>query len=384
MFNDVMYANIYLPGYWLASPFASATQTSPTFPLPFGSNTAAARPTAQQGLFYGTDTTPYMMQYNLNIQRSIGAGLVLTAGYVGSRGVHLLVSKDYNPPVPTVGPNGERIFARLVGGRVTSNARLNPNFGFLQQRSPMGTSNYNSLQTSLNRRFTNGFQVQASYTYSKSMDYGSAGGGAQNVGGTQGIQDPFDGSIDYGRSTYDRTHSFRVSSVYAMPFGGNILVKDWRISGIFSAVTGAPFSIFTGFDQAGLGIGNTQRPSLVAGRSGNPNQGNPNQWYDPTAFILPAVGTYGNLGRNTAVGPGVANLDVALARDFVVREISEGFTVQFRAEAFNILNHANFGLPNNSVFVSGTNGGGSLNPNAGQITNASPARQLQLALKLIF
>jgi len=384
MFNDVMYANIYLPGYWLAPPFTSATQRNPTFPLPFGSTTAPALPTAMQGLFYGTDATPYMMQYNFNIQRDVGAGMVLTAGYVGSRGVHLLVSRDYNPPVPVVGPNGERVFAQLVGGRVTSNARINSNFGFLQQRSPMGNSDYNSLQVSLNRRFADGLQMQASYTYSKSMDYGSAGGGAQNVGATQGIEDPFDASIDKGRSTYDRTHSFRLSSVYAVPFHGNPFVKDWRLSGIFSAVTGPPFSIFTGFDQAGLGIGNTQRPNLVAGYSGNPVLGNPNQWFDPKAFSLPAVGTYGNLGRTTAVGPGLTNLDIALARDFPIRAISEGFTAQFRAEAFNIFNHANFGLPNNSVFVSGTNGGGSLNPTAGQITSAAPSRQLQFALKLIF
>ena len=96
------------------------------------------------------------------------------------------------------------------------------------------------------------------------------------------------------------------------------------------------------------------------------------------------MGTYGNLGRSTAVGPGVTNIDLAVARDFTTRKLLEGLTFQFRAEAFNILNKANFGQPNNSVFVAGTNGGGSLNPTAGQITTASPARQLQVALKVVF
>jgi hypothetical protein len=164
-----------------------------------------------------------------------------------------------------------------------------------------------------------------------------------------------------------------------------MLVQGWRLSGIFSAISGAPFTILTGFDQAGLGIGNSQRPNLIPGRSTNPILGTPDRWFDPSAFSVPAVGTYGNVGRSTATGPGFTNLDFALTKDTAVQSISDTFGIQFRAEVFNILNHPNFGLPNNSVFVQGTNGGANPNPNAGRITNiVGTSRQIQFGLKLVF
>ena len=384
MFYDVMTGHVFLPAYWLAPPFASATQNNPVFPLPFSTGVAPALLTAAQGMDYNTNRTPYTMQFNLNVQRELWRGTVLTAGYVGARGVHLLGTRDYNAPLPTTLAGGQRVFATLTGGRIVTNARINPAFGFLQERSTWGSSDYNSLQLGLNRRFANHVQLQTSYTYSKSLDYGSAGQGAENVGGVQAAQDPYDSSIERGRSTFDRTHSFRISGVYALPFEGHALIQGWRLSGIFSAVTGAPFSVLAGFDQAGLGIGNTQRPNLVAGRSGNTILGSPDKWFDPTAFSLPAVGTYGNLGRNVTVGPGLTNLDFSVTKDTRIPKISEVFAVQFRAEVFNILNHANFGLPNGSIFVAGANGGASPNPNAGRITTASPSRQVQFGLKVIF
>ena len=276
------------------------------------------------------------------------------------------------------------MFASLIGGRITTNPRINPAFNFLQERAAWGNSNYNSLQAGLNRRFSGGIQTQMSYTYSKSMDYGSAGQGAEAIGAAQATQDPYNASIERGRSSFDRTHSMRLSGVYAIPFGGKSLLSGWRLSGIYSAVTGAPFSILTGFDQAGLGIGNTQRPNLIAGQTGNPFLGSPDKWFDTAGFSLPAVGTYGNLGRTTAVGPGVQNVDFSLAKETRITRISETFQVQFRAEVFNALNHANFGLPNASVFVAGANGTASANPNAGRITTAAPARQIQFGLKFLF
>src|SRR5207249_3251984 len=142
-----------------------------------------------------------------------------------------------------------------------------------------------------------------------------------------------------GRSSFDRTHSFRVSTVYALPFNRTALLRGWRLSGIFSALTGTPFTILTGFDQAGLGIGNSQRPNLVTGRSSNPILGSPDKWFDPESFSLPAVGTYGNVGRSTAIGPRFNNADLALTRDTAIRRVSEDFRVQFRAEVFNTFNH---------------------------------------------
>jgi len=167
---------------------------------------------------------------------------------------------------------------------------------------------------------------------------------------------------------------------------GNAILGNWQMSGIFSAVSGIPFSVYLGFDQAGVQQANGQRPNLIPGRSPNPIIGNPNQWFDPTAFSLPAVGTFGNLGRDTLVGPGITNLDYSMAKTVRIPRVSEQFAAQFRAEFFNIFNHPNFGLPQQTaIFTQGTNGGGSISPTAGQITNTTTSsRQIQLALKLTF
>ena len=380
MFYDVMTGKVFLPAYWLALPYNSATQVNPIgFPTPFVGGATAAKPSANQGLLYGLQNTPYVMQYNFNIQRDLSHGMVLSVGYVGAGGRHLLGTRDYNPP---------RLINGLYGtaganGTTTPNLRLNTNFNGLSIRDTWGTSNYNGLLVGLNRRFSSGLQTQVSYTYSKSLDYGSAGQGAENIGGSQLTEDPYNATIDHGRSSFDRTHSFRLSGVYDLPFGGHLLTKGWRLSGIFSTATGSPFTIFTGFDRSGLG-GNTTRPNLIAGQSGNPILGSPDKWFDPTAFSLPALGKYGNLGRSTAVGPGLTNLDFAILKNTPIRKISDVFVVQFRAEAFNLLNHPNYGLPNSSIFTNGV-GAGTPNGAAGRITTiVGTARQIQLGLKIVF
>jgi hypothetical protein len=169
--------------------------------------------------------------------------------------------------------------------------------------------------------------------------------------------------------------------VYAIPLKGNRLIEGWQLSGILSTTSGAPFTAAVGFDQAGLINSGAERPNLVAGASPNPIVGNVNQWFNPNAFTLPAPGQLGNAGRNTLVGPRLVNTDLALVKDTKIPAISETFSVQFRAEAFNIFNHANFGLPNRNIFTPT----GAVSGSAGQITSTVvPARQLQLALKFVF
>jgi len=155
------------------------------------------------------------------------------------------------------------------------------------------------------------------------------------------------------------------------------------LSGILTVRSGGPINITDGFDYPGMGAAFVApRPNVKAGRTvDNITTGTLNQWFDPTAFALPPAGQLGHVGRDTLVGPHMRNVDFSLLKDTAVPRISEQFRVQFRAEFFNIFNHANWGNPNNAVFVSG----GGFNPVAGQITTlAVPMRQIQFALKVVF
>ncbi len=388
IYHDVWVARTFA-AYLRSYPYNNSIQTFPTYPTPFLGGTTPVIPSANSNWDYTISKTPYMMQYNLNIQRDLGGGFVLTTGYVGSRGVNLLSSRDTNPPIPTVGANGQPVFASLIGGKIVTNARVNPAYSFLVARQDWGSSNYNSLQTSLVRRFSRSWQAQAAYTYSKSMDYASASSNPENSGGTALTQNPYDIRDEYGRSNFDRTHALRVSGIYEMPaFANHItntLLGGWQASSVMNFASGEPFTAFVGFDQAGLQTGNVQRPNLIAGNSPDPILGTPAQWFNPKAFSLPAVGTVGNLGRNTLVGPSLATIDVSMTRTIRLQRISEHTDMQFRAEAFNLFNHANFGLPSQGVFVAGANGTGTYDATSGRITSTvNSSRQLQLALKFHF
>jgi hypothetical protein len=155
-------------------------------------------------------------------------------------------------------------------------------------------------------------------------------------------------------------------------------VSGWQLNGIGTFLTGFPFTPLIGSNRSGDGdVRNPDRPNIDTSFSGAVVTGNPSQWFNPNAFVLPTAGTYGNLGRGTLRGPGLADVDVSLFKNTAV---SEKTTVQFRAEFFNILNHQNFGPPNTTVFS-----GLVASPSAGLITTtATFPRQIQLGLKLIF
>ena len=371
IFHDIVEARTILPGYWLNPPFTLGVQLNPAYPCAFCGGGSPSVSTQQQGLDYQMSSTPYEMQWNLNVQREVAANTVVTVGYVGSRGVHLILSRDVNPETLSPGSTpANPVFAHLAKGSnglvtIVPNAPLCgcSNLSFMFEKLPTAMSNYNSLQASLNHQFSHDFQLQAVYTYSKSLDDGSLTYGLEGTNAAaQNLENPYNnGSIDYGRSTFDRTNNFRVSGLYSFPFKANKLVAGWQVSGILSAVSGPPFTIFDGFNDAGeqgwVGALSGERPNLVPGCSPNPILGQVSnsvgfvgRWYNPSCFAPQAVGTLGNLGRDTLVGPGFTNFDFALLKTTSIPKISESFAVQFRAEFFDLFNHPNFNLPNQNVF----------------------------------
>ncbi len=375
--HDPYQTYVYFSGYVGSPPFNSLNQSNPSFPIPFqGSGVTQPLPSLTFGTDYNIHTTPYQIQWNLNLQREIGRNTVVTAAYVGSRGVHLLAFRDFNPPVPTTDASGVLHF----GTGTTSNPRINPNFGTLVLTNPSSSSRYNSVQTSVNHRLTNGFQANFSYTFSRCVDGAYTYGGLGGNNGTSSWTNPYNGSVDKGLCSFDIRHNLTLSALYRLPFRGNRFVEGWQVTGVEAYRTGVPFSITAGFDR-GLLANNfsTPRPNYIAGCDIKGGQSRIH-WFNPACFALEPAGTLGNAGRNIGTAPGYTTVDFAVLKDI---KIIESVNVQFRAELFNILNHTNFGIPALGAFTSA--GGGAVAGNAGTITTiVGTSRQIQFGLKVLF
>jgi len=383
LYHNLIEPRTYVDGMWPATPTNFAVQNNPIYPFIFSSVTPSAL-LGNPGFDPNTDTTPYMVQWNANMQRDIGDGTILTVGYVGSRGVHLFMSPIANTTIPTVGPYGLQ-YGTLTGTKITPNPRINPVFGGEYLLEPEAWSEYSSLQAALNRRFGRNVQFQASYTWSHCLDIGSTS--FTGEGPASGlVQNPFNLAGEKGNCGFDIREAFRINGLVALPFHGNKFVEGWQVSGIVTASTGAPVTAYDGFDWVGLTAPTGSRPNASSTCS-NLVTGSPNRWFNPICFTLQAPGTFGNAGRNTIPGPGVQNTDIALLKDTRIRE---NLNIQFRAEVFNVFNHANFAFPAQGIFSSVNTATspiptGIVAPNVGQITTTvNSSRQIQLGLKVIF
>lgn len=372
LFHDPIQVRNYHPAYIFSKPYQTAVSLciygGPpcSYPVPFQGITVPI-PTIGEALEYNPGTTPFIFQYNFGVERDLGKNTMLSVSYVGSHGYNLLVQNDANPPIPTT-INGQPNFLNAP--------RKNPNLGAIAFNIPDGSSRYDSLQLYLTRNVGRTLRFQASHTYSKCIDYGSISYGLQaGNSGQQARSNPYDLAADKGPCDFNIKHNFTGSATYSLPFQGNRLIEGWQVSTILMAHSGSPFSVQDGIDQVGLNNPAGQpgeRPNLVPGRTSNPLVGRVDEWYDPTAFALQAPGFIGNLGRNTLVGPKFVDVDLSLAK---ITKISERTSLEFRAEAFNVFNHPNFGLPR-QILTSGL---------AGVITNTvGTQREVQFAIKFVF
>lgn len=401
IFHNPIVARTYASGYYFNPPYLLGTGISPAFPNPFAGSTGLSVTQSQaNGINYDTPTTPYQMQWNMNIQREFAGNTILTVGYVGSRGVHLFYQRDQNLIQTRTNAAGQRVFGAMnaAGNAVVPFARQNTNFAQINSAEPMANSSYHSLQANLTRRFTRNLQYGASYTWSHCIDNSSSTSGLE---GGQPIMDNFDARRDRANCLFDRRHNLTLNSLLALPFHGSFMghqaIEGWQLSGIFTIRSGQPYNPSVGFDISG-GLNNSAgavRPNLVAGRTADDiTIGTTGQWFDRTAFSVPTPGTFGNLGRNVLRGPGFANLDFSATKDM---KLNEKVALQFRAETFNTANHPNFALPATGVFtiapcqatntacLAGQVPNTGFNPNAGRVTlTANAARQVQFALKVIF
>jgi hypothetical protein len=344
--------------------------------------------------------TPTVEEWNLGVEQQLSPSTVLRLAYVGSFGYHELLSIDPNSVPAKICSNLSGCISGGVGtarGGVAQEAefipvgtRPNPYLsgGFFWYSE--GNSSYNALQAELIRRLSQGLQFRANYTWSKNLDMNSGLTGAQASNQPQMVLDRNNLRRDWGPAALNITNQSSISAQYELPFGpgkrwlndtrgwGEKLTNGWQLNGIATLLGGFPFTPQIGTNWSGDGdTRNPDRPSVNPSFAGPRLLETPKQWFDPAAFALPAPGTYGNLGRGTLSGPGLAAADLSLLKN---THLSERLNLQFRAEFFNLLNRANFGTPNPIAFA-----GSAVSPTAGLITaTATTSRQIQFGLKLIF
>jgi len=314
--------------------------------------------------------TPYVQHWSFNVQQQLGENRVFEIGYVGSKGTKLIAGRDINQPQPSP---------------VTPNPRPNPLFADATQIESRSDSNYHSLQARFQQYLSAGASVLASYTWAKSID--DASSFFSSAGDASFPQDSYNVAAERGRSNFDVRHRLALSYSWDIPFGtgrrwGNqeglasAILGGWQTFGIWTFQSGRPFTVAllseidnSNTGRASLGFGANDRPHLIGEAVlDNPT---PERWFNTDAFVLPEFGTFGNSGRNILDGPGLQNINVSLLREFPV---AEGTALQFRAEAFNLLNRANFELPD--IFYG--------SPTFGRISSAKSPRRIQFGLKLLF
>jgi hypothetical protein len=304
---------------------------------------------------------PYALEYNLNVERELAQGMILSAGYFGTRGNHLTREAEENPFEPALGH------------------RYNPNLA-----SPLitdltdGQSFYNSFQVSVSKRYGHNLFWQASYTLAHSVDDASVDFSVESVNDPPLSQNIFDRKGSRGPSDFDVRHNFVANVVYDLPGRGRLL-GGWQVSAVANVHSGLPFTPVLDFDNADMqSLLTPERPNLV----GNPyagvcpngaRVGTPSCWFNPSAFAVPPAGQFGNAGRNILRGPAFAQFDASLHKDFAITERRK---ITVGVEAYNLFNHPNFGVPSNtqSPLSLGGNGdavfkdaAGNFADNAGQI-----------------
>ena len=336
--------------------------------------------------------TPTVESYSLKIEQQVTPSTSFAVGYVGSHGYHGLLSIDANVPVPAFCP-ASPCPANLPAGTAYNppNAPLaNPKVANTTSWFSEGISSYNGLEVDVSHRLSHGLQFRGVYTFSKSLDDGDNMNTSIATNSPAFTMNPLQPKWDYGRASFDIRHLAVINAIYDLPFGRNKasgvnpflnrLAEGWQVSGIETLQTGLPFTPQMSFNPANDGDSrNPIRPSWNPAFTGRLVLGGPNRYFDPNAFVAPPNGTYGNVGRNTLQGSGLAELDLAIAKRL---SLSDRFSAQFRADFFNVLNHTNFNTPNTIVFTSAASGP---SPTAGVITATSTSsRQIQLGLKLLW
>jgi hypothetical protein len=361
---------------------------NPTFPTP-DFNRAGAN--SIRPIQYDLDN-PRVHIYNVNAQREVWGRTVVMVGYAGSRGLDLLRSNDWNTAIPTGQLNGVPFIA-------PGTPRQNRNFSTIELKSSDGESWYNAFIFDVRRRWSHGIAVQSSYTLSKSEDTTQASTFFSDAtNGTTSAMPEYVADYNKGPSDFDVRHNWVLNFAWDLPFAKGTtgmtaaLFDGWNLSGIWTMRSGQPLTVFVTANRSrsqwnpsrGPGIGQ-DRPSYAAGYGpDNAVLGDPNRWFDPAAFVLQPAGTLGNTGRGDFTGPDLRTLDLALTKNARWGRLGSNGRFEFRIEAFNLLNRANFGVPELRAFAGQADGEAPLATFGRITTTVTSSRQIQLGIRALF
>ena len=394
MYNDLQDALGYRTDQ--NAPFNPTYSLANELVTQFPISQSAAIPSAAKlvpGGVHPNLSTPTLISWSFRIEQEITRDTALTVGYVGSHGYHELVGVDANEPFPVVCPASScpavypsTFPAPLAGSPIPAGTYYNPtatkpqgNLGPTWTYFSEGDASYNALQVDLNHRFEHGFTVRGVYTWAKAIDDGDSPNATTSGNEPALVSNPFDLRADRGLANFDVRNAASINVLYQLPAWRNRLASGWSVGSIVTLQGGFPFTPQLSYNPSNSGdTKNPVRPFVNPNFTGNVIIGSPNEWFNPAAFLAPPnnSGFWGNLGRDTLIGPGLATWDFSAHKDTL---ISEKLNLQFRAEFFNILNHANFNTPNPVVFTP------ALSPTAGVITSTSTtSRQIQFGLKLFW
>lgn len=359
------------PAFYLRNGVPNLNLTKPELNDSFGAVRVGQNPNTAVTFFDPDRATGYSQQWNLTIQREITNGFIVEAGYIANLSRKL--------PSSNLGINQVR--PELLSPSSTQRDRPYPQFTNVTILLPtFGVTNYHALALRAERRFSRGFNLLATYTWSKNLNNTNEGGATLGTdGGT--YSNLYNRRADYGYSENDIPHRFTFNSVYELPFGKGRrwmnssrlrhIAGDWSMSGIVTLQSGPPFTVTTQVNQTFSSTG-----PLRANVSGNPNLPSGERtllrWFDTSKFSQPAPATFGNMGVGILRADGAINVDFSLLKNIPLA--GEGRKLQFRAESFNIANHPNFGVPGR-VFGA---------PDFGVVRSAFLPRRLQLGLRLVF
>jgi Carboxypeptidase regulatory-like domain/TonB dependent receptor len=366
----------------LAGNPPNANPVSETGSLPVGTlYSSAALASLAPSAINPKLTNAYTESYNLNLQQQVGQGTVMELGYFGSEGKHLRIQRNINQFLYTTG-TAVRPFAFLSN---TSPIRPASGLGNISYIDSDSLSNYNALWVTMRKALAHGLQFNSTYTWSKSMDLNSLGSQ-----GTYTLQDNFNPKGDYGRSDFDARNHFVFSAAWNLPLHGNRLWDGWLLANITQLQSGNPMNVVT--PSTYNGVSGTIRPTLLGayttGRGGTLANGNVSFIHGAAcatqapgcAFFAQPAG-FGTLRRNALTGPGYADADVSVEK---TTSLAESAAIVLRMDAFDLLNHVNFGNPNLNASGAGTSTFGQISSTRTAVGDAGSSRQLQFALRFEF
>jgi hypothetical protein len=307
----------------------------------------------------------YATNWNLNIQRQLGRNYMVELAYVGSAGRQMVYKGNPNQAPPVVGVTSPDVNRPFI--------KVSPALRDIGQSQSKGTLDHHSLQVKFQRRFANGFSFFNSYTFAKSIDLNSDNDGDVT------LTNVYDPGYNRGPSDYDIKHTFVSNAVYALPWAKNHALGGWQVSGILYLRSGRALTITQQQGVQSTGTGN--RPDTISNDFYPADQSISN-WFNPEAWqrTVDLTGTYGNTGRNTVRGPGQFNIDLSVIKMTKIGRT----TLELRAEAFNLLNHAQFADPNTSFGNAAFGTITSMLPNPACALCGTTERNVQISAKLRF